>query len=288
MQPGSPKRREGGWPAIEISRLDDLVQAALVDHDVAAIDEDSSRVFFPTSDARDRALTNLQREFPDLTIFPVDVPDEDWAARSQATLKAVQVGNIVVAPPWDVGSAKRLPHGDGVAQGFSPAITIVIEPSMGFGTGHHATTRLCLAHLQQIDIRNQTVLDVGTGSGVLAIAASRLGASHVLAIDDDPDAIESARQNLAMNPGADVTLGAADIRGATLRPFDVVLANLTGGLLQAIAATLQHLVARDGRLVLSGFMNSEESPVINAFVSCTVEHRSQEDEWICATLIRSA
>jgi ribosomal protein L11 methyltransferase len=275
QSPGSPKRREGGWPALEISRLDDLVQAALVDHDVAAIDEDASRVFFHTSEARDRALAQLQRDFSELSVSPIDVPDEDWAARSQANLKAVRVGNVIVAPPWDVGSPGGLPH------------TIVIEPSMGFGTGHHATTRLCLAHLQKIDLRARTALDVGTGSGVLAIAASRLGASHVLALDDDPDAIESARQNLGLNPGADVTLGVADIRRTTLRPFDVVLANLTGGLLLAIAGTLQQLAARDGCLVLSGFMESEESAVIQAFASCRIENRSQEDEWVCVTLSRS-
>jgi ribosomal protein L11 methyltransferase len=109
----------------------------------------------------------------------------------------------------------------------------------------------------------------------------------VLALDDDPDAIESARQNVGLNPGADVTLGVADIRRTTLRPFDVVLANLTGGLLLAIAGTLQQLAARDGCLVLSGFMESEESAVIQAFASCRIENRSQEDEWVCVTLSRS-
>lgn len=266
------------WPALEISRLDDLVQAALVDHDVAAIDEDALRVFFHTSDARDRALASLLQVFSDLQVSAIDVPDEDWAARSQANLKSVQVGKIVVAPPWDIGST--------ITNHASP-ITIVIEPSMGFGTGHHATTRLCLAHLQQIELRRRAVLDVGTGSGVLAIAASRLGAAHVLALDDDPDAIESARQNLGLNPGADVTLGVADIRRTTLRPFDVVLANLTGGLLLAIAGTLQQLAASEGHLVLSGFMDTEEPHVIDAFRSCRIEKRSQEDEWVCVTLLRS-
>jgi ribosomal protein L11 methyltransferase len=273
------------WAALEISGLDDLVQAALVDHDVAAIDEDASRVFFRSSAARDRALADLGRDYPHLSVTPVDVPDEDWAARSQANLKAVHVGGIVVAPPWDIGES-RLPIGDSITNHQSP-ITIVIEPSMGFGTGHHATTRLCLAHLQQMELRKHTVLDVGTGSGVLALAATRLGASHVLAVDDDPDAIESARRNVALNPGADVTLGVVDIRRATLRPFDIVLANLTGGLLQMIAATLQQLAARGGRLVLSGFMENEEAAVLEAFASCTVERRSQEDEWICVTLARS-
>ena len=297
------------WPALEIAAPDDLVQAALTDFDVAAIDDNAPdvwRVFFQTVDGRDRAAAALRERFPHVAACPVDVPDEDWAARSQADLKAVRVGNLVIAPPWDVGSPEGLPHKSAVperhvaqrfsaadaahhprvAPGFSAAITIVIQPSMGFGTGHHATTRLCLAHLQELELQGRSVVDVGTGSGVLALAASRLGASPVLAIDDDPDAIRSARENIDLNPGVEVTLGVVDLRRAGLRPFDVVLANLTGGLLAAASAVLQQLAAPGGRLVLSGFMEHEEADVLAAFASCAVVARSQEDEWVCVTLRR--
>jgi len=123
------------------------------------------------------------------------------------------------------------------------------------------------------------VLDVGTGSGVLAIAASRLGAATVVGIDDDPDAIASARDSLALNPDATVSLDVADLRAAALGQFDVVVANLTGGLLIAVAARLQSLVAPSGRLVLGGLMDHEESAVLRAFGAPTVEKRGQEDEW---------
>ena len=265
------------WPALEIAAPDDLVQAALIDFDVAAIDDNAPdlwRVFFHTHDARERAAASLRRQFTGLSVSAVDVPDEDWAARSQANLHAVRVGNIIVAPPWDVGR-------------HSAPITIVIQPSMGFGTGHHPTTRLCLAHLQLLELRGQTVVDVGTGSGVLGMAASRLGATHVLAIDDDPDAIQSARENIDLNPGVEVTVGLVDVRRAMLRPFDAILANLTGGMLTAAAPALLALAAPRGLLILSGFLDSEERDVLAAFSPCTVEQRSQEDEWVCVTLLRS-
>jgi len=280
------------WPALDVESPAadwDLIQAALTDFDIVGIDDNAPgvwRVCFHTPEARDTAAAALRSQFPGVAIDAIELPDEDWAARSQAHLRAVRVGGIIVAPPWDVGRAEALPHIERVAQGFSPAITIIIQPSMGFGTGHHATTRLCLAHLQQITLRNRTAIDVGTGSGVLAIAASRLGAMHVLAVDDDPDAIQSARENLELNPGAEVTLRVADLRGIT-SSFDVVLANLTGGLLVATSRSLERLATPHGRLVLSGFMTGEAEEVIGAFASCTIEHRSQEDEWGCVTLLRS-
>jgi ribosomal protein L11 methyltransferase len=245
---------------------------ALTDYEVAAIDDtaiDRWRVFFPSPDERDRAQQGLT---PAFDVTPVDVPDEDWAARSQASLRAVRVGRLVVAPPWDIPGWS----------GFSR--TIVIQPSMGFGTGHHATTRLCLAALQAIDVRRRSVLDVGTGSGVLAIAASMLGGSPVVALDDDPDAIRSAHENVGMNPGTNVDLRLADLRAAVLPAFDLVVANLTGGLLIQAAARLHDVTTPSGRLILSGFLRHEDAAVLGAFEGCAVAGRAEEEEWVCVTL----
>ncbi|HWV94801.1 MAG TPA: 50S ribosomal protein L11 methyltransferase [Vicinamibacterales bacterium] len=260
------------WPALDIHPVSELLQAALVDYDASAVDERSAddwRVFFTSPSERDRAVAALRIEFPDATIEAIDVPDEDWAARSQASLRAVRVGNIVVAPPWDV------PAGP---------VVIIIQPSMGFGTGHHATTRLCIDALQRLNIAGRTVLDVGTGSGVLAIAASLLGASRSVGIDDDADAITAAHENLQLNPQAEATLLVADLRATDVGSADVVTANLTGGLLISAARALQDLVARGGSLVLSGLMAVEETDVLAAFPTWTLEHRSEEDEWLCIVL----
>ena len=247
----------------------ELIHATLASHNVAAIDEptdDQWRMFFSSTTDRDAALAALREQFKDLRLDPLDVADENWAARSQESLRAVQIGRVIVTPPWDA------------------PITIVIRPSMGFGTGHHATTRLCLAALQQISLDRCTVLDVGTGSAVLAIAASRLGAEDVTGIDEDQDAIQSAWDNLSLNPSAQVTLIVGDVRSTELVAADVVVANLTGGLLIESAERLRKLTNAHGRLILSGFMADEERDVLAAFGAFSLEHRGEEEGWICVTL----
>ena len=283
MAPTPPHAPPHTWPALEIAGIPpadaadahqalqgDLLQAALVDFDVEAIDESAPagwRVFFRTAAERDRAHAALTAGFPALTFAATDIADEDWAARSQASLKAVRVGQLIVAPPWDV-----------------PTV-ITIRPSMGFGTGHHATTRLCLAALQAIEVRGRSVVDVGTGSGVLAITASLLGAVDVRGIDDDADAIHAAWDNLALNPAAVVSLLVGDLRSTSLEPADVVFGNLTGGLLIASADVIRALAAPRGRLILSGFQTHEEADVVASFAPFAVERRDDEDSWVCVTLV---
>ena len=256
------------WPALDVTHVPEFFEAALTDYHVTAITEGDEvwRVFFHDAGERDRAASGLRATFDGLSLEPVDVPDEDWAARSQASLRAVHVGRVIVAPPWDA------------------PVTIVVQPSMGFGTGHHATTRLCLAAMQHVDMRGKTVIDVGTGSGVLAIAASLLGAANVIGIDDDADAVSAARENLGLNPRARVTLQVSDLKDAAPANADVVLANLTGALLVSGADRLTQLTDSGGRLILSGFMAREERDVLQAFAPLSVEHRAQEEEWLCVTL----
>ena len=265
------------WPALEVALRDDQaaerLQIALVDVPVAAVGEDGLtwQLFFQTSGERDRARSRLAHTCPDLALHAVDVPDDDWAARSQASVRAVRVGRIVVAPPWDVPSP-----------GSTEATTIVILPSMGFGTAHHATTRLCLALMQRIDLTGASVTDLGTGSGVLAITASRLGAVRVLAIEDDPDAAGSAAENLALNPEARVDLRLADMRAMLYAPADLVVANLTGALLAQEASRIQTLATPAGHLILSGFLSSEEAAVTAAFTGrgWAIADRLEEDGWV--------
>lgn len=236
---------------------------------------DSVRIFFPAPAARDAAHAALIAA--GYIAFTIDVDDEDWARRSQHSLKPITVGRITVAPPWAV------PHGVAAAT----AMTIVIEPSMGFGTGHHATTRLCLKALQNLPLAGAVALDVGTGSGVLAMAASRLGAASVLGIDNDPDAIQSARENLALNPPAPgLEFRLAELGVDAIPDADVISANLTGALLVRSAERLCLALRPGGTLIVSGLLLTERDEVAGAFAPMAVAWEGTEDEWVGLALRR--
>lgn len=269
-------RPERIYAGLDLAGYDDadFVIAEVDEFSPTAVEDSGHalRIFFNTAADRDAAATHLGAAMPAVTRAPVDVPDEHWAERSQAALTAVRVGALTVAPPWDIPA-------DG------PQV-IVILPSMGFGTGHHASTRLCLGLLQALDLRDRRVCDVGTGSGVLAIAALRLGASDVVALDYDIDAVVCARESAELNHVA----SGLDIRqidlerdgGVAGEPFDLVIANLTGGMLVRLVDRLVSMTVPGGSLILSGITLAEGDDVIAAFrgAGCDVVARRDEDGWI--------
>ncbi len=259
----------------------DLLLAIVDDFGPTAVEErgETVRIFFLTPDDRDAAHRALAAQFP---VAAVDVPDEDWARRSQENLKAITVGRITVAPPWAEDPSPEPPAPGSKTVSPQPSgLRVVILPSMGFGTGHHATTRLCLAALQAVDLTNATLLDVGTGSGVLAIAADLLGAACAIGIDFDPDAIQSARESFELNPGArHVTFEVIDLAARALPVVDVVTANLTGALLVRSAETLLAAVRPGGTLILSGLQSNERDEVCRAFAPSAVVWERDEDGWV--------
>ena len=264
------------WPALDVQEPDDLLLATLDDFAPTAIEERESvlRVFFAVVENRDAARATLDRE--GWAAVAVDVDDEDWARRSQQGLRPVTVGRITVVPRSETSSPLSQP----VAASPRP-LTIVIEPSMGFGTGHHATTRLCLAALQRLTLTGAFVLDAGTGSGILAIAAVRLGATGALGVDLDADAIHSARENLALNPDArGIRFAVADLTVMPLPRADVVIANLTGALLDRVAGGLTDALTPGGTLILGGILAAEERMVRRAFPAASDVWRQQDGEWI--------
>jgi ribosomal protein L11 methyltransferase len=264
------------YPALDVrSGSGDLIQAIVDDFEPTAIEERDKtiRIFFVCGERRDGAAAALSHA--GYATAAIEVPDEDWARRSQEHLSPIAIGRIVIVPSPE----SRLPSPAPVPS-LQPPVTIVIQPSMGFGTGHHATTRLCLAALQTLDLSTAFLLDIGTGSGVLAIAAARLGAARALGIDSDPDALQSARENLALNPDAGhVDFELADLTSAALPQADVVTANLTGTLLVRAAGILQRAVRPGGSLIVSGLLTDERASVRAAFSTMHREWEADEDGW---------
>jgi ribosomal protein L11 methyltransferase len=278
------------WPALEI-RLeavpDDttdrigLVLAVLDDFAPSALDEPDAgagfRAYFLDETIRNRAAVAIQQRLGHrgISAVPISIPDEGWAERSQALLTPVRVGRIVVTPPWHLHPAD------------SATVAVIINPSMGFGTGHHETTRLCLAALQDLDLEGRRVLDIGTGSGVLAIAAVALGARRAMGVDADPDAVRAATENVSLNGmGERVTIAQMDFRTqAFAEHADVVTANLTGAMLARSAHTLTNCTADRGAIIVCGFTRGERDSVLRAFASAaSCARESAEGEWAAAVL----
>ena len=275
------------FPAAFSAASRDRLVATLAEQDLLAIQEDdlsAPRVWithFTTAAARDRAAASLQADAAaeGFTLEPLEVDDGDWARRTQADLPAVRVGRVVVAPPWDLPAPAAAAASD---------IVVEIEPSRGFGTGHHQSTRLCLTLLQAREVAGRTAIDAGTGSGVLAIVAARLGAPFVSAFDSDPEAIENARENIERNGvTAAVEAHVRDLEAAGLAPADLVTANLTGALLARYAAQLAALVRPGGSLIAAGFTVDEKPGVLEAFAPAFgVTESAEEDDWWGVVLTR--
>lgn len=261
------------YPALDVAGVDgDLLDAFVLDFSPTAsvVDADRITYFFSEPRSRRSAADAVAAAWPDAIVSSRDVDDEDWARRSQENLRPVTVGRLTVAPPWAAGEPSPSP------------LRIVIAPSMGFGTGHHATTRLCLHALQAFDLDGRSLLDVGTGSAILAIAGRALGAREAVGIDVDADAIQAASENLEANPSlANIHLRVGDLRDATLPRADVVTANLTGALLTASAGRLLSVLAPGGTLIVSGLLAQERDDVVAAFEpSAVVAWEREEEGWI--------
>jgi ribosomal protein L11 methyltransferase len=205
---------------------------------------------------------------------------EDWSREWRRGLRPRPLGRVVVAPSWT--SAE-------VRDGY---IVLKIDPVMAFGTGEHATTRGCLRLLGEYVLPGDRVLDVGTGSAILAIAAARLGAASVLAVESDPDAIENAQDNVARNeatPTVRIDCALVDdayLADAGAGAFDLILANVLSGVLMPLLPSFREALAEDGRLLLSGILETEADAMIEAAerAGFALQTEDLEDEWWSALL----
>lgn len=215
----------------------------------------------------------------DFTVQIRPVIEQDWAEIWKSQTTAIAVGDrLWVHPPW-------------IPDCPADRVSIEIDPGMAFGTGHHATTRSCLRLIDTL-VRERAIrsaIDVGCGSGILAIAIARLSEARVIAIDNDPVALENARRNLTANNVAEqialTTDTPADDTGA-----DLIVANLFTNLLETMAADFQRWLGEDGTLICSGFLTSDAARV-NAAMSAqglSPIARLDDEGWVALAFRRSS
>jgi ribosomal protein L11 methyltransferase len=223
------------------------------------------------------ALNDLARRMsktPAAIAAESPLPDKDWETAWRESLGAMEIGSrLVIRPSWV--SYENL-HG---------RIVILIDPKMAFGTGGHATTSLCLEALETIDLIGMSVIDAGCGSGILSIAAMKLGALKVLGFDNDPFSVENACENVIINNVRDrVTIVEAELTSFRAEPCDLILANMISGVIIPNLPLFRALLKPEGTVIFSGFL-AEEEPVLRDSLeqeSFELESVTGRDEWIAA------
>lgn len=207
--------------------------------------------------------------------------ETDWEEAWKQHFTPVQASSrIMIRPPWHE------------LESDNDSLVVTLDPGMAFGTGTHPTTRLCLQLLEDLPLDGQKVLDAGTGTGVLAIAAMLLGARSVVATDIDPVAVRQSRQNVALNKLEQSILVHEDAMAQTPEggPFAIVIANIISRILVEIHPALIASLAPGGTLLLSGIIEDKEPDVVNCYEAAGLQciRREQMGDWIAHLWIAPA
>jgi ribosomal protein L11 methyltransferase len=282
------------WLVVELlvaKEFGEAVSNFIIEQGAAGIEElegdpkrERLRTYFPQDGKEKRILHVLYRylkslkrllpEIPRAQIRTASLPEQDWGENWKRFFKPVQVtSRFLVKPPW---SKIRLKRGQ---------IPIDITPGMAFGTGTHATTVLCIQALEErLKKKGLSVLDVGTGSGILSIIAAKLGAKEVWGIDIDGVALENARENVENNQVSDiVTLRKGSI-GSLQKKFDVIVANIDLKSLRRMRKPLLNHLENQGFLILSGILENEKERLRESYLNTELLRWikvAQEREWAC-------
>ncbi|QRN95713.1 50S ribosomal protein L11 methyltransferase [Archangium violaceum] len=225
--------------------------------------------YFEDAQTAEAARAELAEAFPSARMQLAEEQQQDWSNAWKAHIKSVQVGRLWVGPPWEAQNAP------------ADKVRLVIEPKMAFGTGDHPTTSLCLGAVDDYMATHPgaSVLDVGTGTGVLAIAAKKLGAGRVVGTDNDPVSVELAKENAQDNGTPDVELSGKELT-AVEGTFDLVVANILANTLIELAPLIVPKVK--DKLLMAGVLAHQKAEVEAAYVNLGLvpEPGAQQGEWV--------
>lgn len=257
----------------------EILMAMIADSGFDSFDytEDGFTAYIPEEQASQVNLGALA--FDDFTYsYSIEkIEAANWNAEWEKNFDPVKVDGLLVI---------RAPFHE---QDASVKLNIVIMPKMSFGTGHHQTTRLMCRELFGLELSGRRVLDMGCGTGVLAILAKKLGAGNVLGIDIDEWSVENSIENCAVNECSDIVIKKGDVRLLNdEQPFDMILANINKNILKADVPHYAARLVSGGRLLLSGFFTTdvEELKAVAEQQSLSYAALRQENEWAMLSLIK--
>jgi len=238
------------------------------------------RAYLPADDQLQATKRRVQEALGHLNqISPVSEPtfcpvaEADWAEAWKKRLTVMHIGqHIIIRPSW-------LEHEPGPKD-----IVVQLDPGMAFGTGLHPTTQLCLVALEKLTHPTVDVLDMGTGSGILAIAAAKLGAGRVLALDNDPLAVKIARDNITTNGVQDTVNVLCGSLAKAPGSYDIVVVNILAKvIIEMVQDGLATRVSPGGRLIATGIIAGQEPKVVTAMEQqgLVLTERQQIEDWVC-------
>jgi ribosomal protein L11 methyltransferase len=271
-----------GWITVRIVPGDRGadVAAALFDAGATSLQElgDALVTHVKGQESADALVSAALAANPGVRIETAVLEPVDWTEQWRRGIRAHSVGALTITPPWLAAQA-------------DPSASIVIDPGMAFGTGEHATTRGVIRLLQRVIRSGDRVADLGAGSAVVAIAAAKLGAASVAAIEIDHDAIDNAERNVARNGVAEsitVIEGDAATLLPLVAPVRVVTANIISSVLVDLLPSIQLALDEDGRAILGGILASERDEMLATVIGWgwCVEDEDFEENWWSATIAR--
>lgn len=271
----------GAWVTVRVAPGSnrDAVIAAMFDAGIQGLEESGESLVTHVAgqNLADDVVCAVMAASPDARVETSPLPDIDWSERWKLGIHVQSLGSLFIAPPW-------------LSADLDPEHTIVIEPGMAFGTGEHATTRGVVRLLQQVIRPGDRVADLGAGSAVLSIAAAKLGASRVAAIELDHDAIGNAEENVARNGVGDrVTVIEGDAASLLplVAPVDVITANIISSVLLELLPVIATALVPGGHAILSGILATERDDMLRVLHSeWRLDAEDAEDNWWSATISR--